>query len=183
MLACSYWHGERQLLCLTQGWMEGQGSFPDEELVDEASSYEPLTQLLMLCPLKSPPSFAPWILPSLWGLCKALVLVPFLPTDLQLIMPVESHAQTQLLLNKWQISFSAALPFPLRSTSLLSLQLKFHTTQQFLVPPTCLQSVYSHDMQHDHPLFHPASTSFFTQFFFFSLHFWTSCLILSAWPQ
>lgn len=58
---------------------------------------------------------------------------------------------------------SAALPFPL---PLLSLLLKFNRTQQFLVPPTCLHS-HSHDMQHDHLLSHPASTSFFTQFFFF----------------
>ena len=79
--------------------------------------------------------------------------------------PGESHAQAQLLLNKWQTSLSATLPIPLPSLSLLSLQLKFNTTQQFLVPPTCLHSVYSHDIKHDH-LFHPASTSFFSVLIF-----------------
>lgn len=79
----------------------------------------------------------------------------------------KSHAPTQLLFNKGQIS----LPFPLPSLSLLSLQFKFNITQQFLVPQR-LHTIYSHDMQHDCLPFYPASTSFYTQFFFFqSLHF------------
>lgn len=106
------------------------------------------------------------------------------PSSLQIcswFTPGESHAQMQLLFNKWQISLSATFPLP--SLSSLRLQVKFNPTQKFLVPPTCLHSVYSHDMQHDHPLFHPASTYFFTQLSFFSPPFRASYPLLSMWHR
>lgn len=98
------------------------------------SSHVPLTQLVRLSLLKSPPPSALRLLSSLWGLCKALV--PFLPTAqiCSWFTAGKSHAPTQLQFNKGQISLPATLPFPLPSLSLLSLQLKFNTTQQFLVP-------------------------------------------------
>lgn len=62
--------------------------------------------------------------------------------------------------------FPSLLHCSLPSLSLLSLQLKFNTTQQFLVPQH-VHTIYSHDMQHDSLSFYPDSTAFFIQFFFF----------------
>lgn len=98
-------------------------------------------------------------------------------------MAGKSHASTQLLFNKGQISLSAVLPFPLPSLSLLSLQLKSNRTQRFLVPQhvstpsilmTCNMIVFlSTQPQH---LFLLSSS-------FLVLAFWASTLILSAWQQ
>lgn len=182
---CFYWPGVSQLLQFNTRMDGGIGKLPDEELVDEESLHLPLTQLVRLSLMKSPPPSAPRLLPSLQGRCKFWLWFLSFPQHRSAVDLSLENLMHQLSYNLIRDRFPSLLHC--HSLSHLSHCLSFNSNStqhsNSLSPNMSPHHLFSWHARHDCLPFYTAPTSFFTQFFFSAIAFWASTLILSAWHQ